>query len=74
MGVYQRERDEHVLPMREFTCQLATMEPPPLAIMVWTARTASLEATHLIPDADVIAGAAQRRKRPSPQGRYSARA
>ena len=29
MGEYQRERDEHVLPMYEFTCQLATMEPPP---------------------------------------------
>ena len=22
-------RDEHVLPMYEFTCQLATLEPPP---------------------------------------------
>ena len=29
MGEYQRARDEHVLPMYEFTCQLATMEPPP---------------------------------------------
>jgi 2-polyprenyl-6-methoxyphenol hydroxylase-like FAD-dependent oxidoreductase len=29
MGEYQRERDEHVLPMYEFTCQLATLEPPP---------------------------------------------
>ncbi|MGZ8797425.1 MAG: NAD(P)/FAD-dependent oxidoreductase [Thermoanaerobaculia bacterium] len=29
MGEYQRERDEHALPMYEFTCQLATMEPPP---------------------------------------------
>ena len=29
MGEYQRERDEHVLPMYEFTCQLASMEPPP---------------------------------------------
>ena len=29
MGGYQRERDEHALPMDEFTCQLATMEPPP---------------------------------------------
>jgi len=29
MGGYQRERDEHALPMYEFTCQLATMEPPP---------------------------------------------
>lgn len=27
MGGYQRERDEHALPMYEFTCQLATMEP-----------------------------------------------
>jgi 2-polyprenyl-6-methoxyphenol hydroxylase-like FAD-dependent oxidoreductase len=29
MGAFQRERDEHVLPMYEFTCQLATMAPPP---------------------------------------------
>ncbi len=29
MGEYQRLRDEHVLPMYEFTCQLATLEPPP---------------------------------------------
>lgn len=29
MAAYQRERDEHVLPMYEFTCQLATLEPPP---------------------------------------------
>jgi 2-polyprenyl-6-methoxyphenol hydroxylase-like FAD-dependent oxidoreductase len=29
MGEYQRERDEHVLSMYEFTCQLATLEPPP---------------------------------------------
>jgi hypothetical protein len=29
MAEYQRGRDEHVLPMYEFTCQLATLEPPP---------------------------------------------
>ena len=29
MGDYQRARDQHVLPMYEFTCQLATLEPPP---------------------------------------------
>jgi flavin-dependent dehydrogenase len=29
MGEYQRTRDEHVLPMYEFTCMLATLEPPP---------------------------------------------
>jgi 2-polyprenyl-6-methoxyphenol hydroxylase-like FAD-dependent oxidoreductase len=29
MGRYQRIRDQHVLPMYEFTTQLATMEPPP---------------------------------------------
>jgi 2-polyprenyl-6-methoxyphenol hydroxylase-like FAD-dependent oxidoreductase len=29
MGHYQRTRDEHVLPMYEFTCQLARLEPPP---------------------------------------------
>ena len=29
MGGFERERDEHALPMCEFTCQLATMEPPP---------------------------------------------
>lgn len=29
MGEYQRDRDEHVGPMYEFTCQLAAMEPPP---------------------------------------------
>ena len=29
MGEYQEARDAHVLPMFEFTCQLATLEPPP---------------------------------------------
>ncbi len=29
MGEYQTARDEHVLPMYEFTTQLATLEPPP---------------------------------------------
>jgi 2-polyprenyl-6-methoxyphenol hydroxylase-like FAD-dependent oxidoreductase len=29
MGEYHSTRDEHVLPMYEFTCQLATLEPPP---------------------------------------------
>ena len=29
MGDYQRDRDAHVLPMYEFTCQLATLQPPP---------------------------------------------
>jgi len=29
MADYQRARDEHVLPMYEFTTQLATLEPPP---------------------------------------------
>jgi flavin-dependent dehydrogenase len=29
MAEYQRSRDEHVLPMFEFTCMLATLEPPP---------------------------------------------
>ena len=29
MGEYQRHRDQQVLPMYEFTCQLAMMEPPP---------------------------------------------
>ncbi len=29
MGDYQRDRDAHVLPMYEFTCGLATLEPPP---------------------------------------------
>ena len=29
MADYQRARDEHVLPMYQFTCQLATLEPPP---------------------------------------------
>ena len=28
MGEYRRNRDAHV-PMYEFTCQLATLEPPP---------------------------------------------
>jgi 2-polyprenyl-6-methoxyphenol hydroxylase-like FAD-dependent oxidoreductase len=32
MREYQRERDEHVLPMYEFTCQLATLAPPPPAM------------------------------------------
>jgi flavin-dependent dehydrogenase len=29
LGEYQRTRDEHVRPMYEFTCQLATLQPPP---------------------------------------------
>jgi 2-polyprenyl-6-methoxyphenol hydroxylase-like FAD-dependent oxidoreductase len=29
MGEYQSTRDEHVLPMYEFTTQIATLEPPP---------------------------------------------
>lgn len=29
MAEYQRARDGHVLPMYEFTCQLAALEPPP---------------------------------------------
>jgi 2-polyprenyl-6-methoxyphenol hydroxylase-like FAD-dependent oxidoreductase len=29
LGEYQRTRDEYVFPMYEFTCQLATLEPPP---------------------------------------------
>lgn len=29
MAAYQRERDEHAMPMYEFTCQLASLEPPP---------------------------------------------
>jgi 2-polyprenyl-6-methoxyphenol hydroxylase-like FAD-dependent oxidoreductase len=29
MNAYQRDRDEQVISMYEFTCQLATLEPPP---------------------------------------------
>jgi len=29
MAAYQAARDAHVLPMFEFTCELATLEPPP---------------------------------------------
>jgi hypothetical protein len=29
MGNYQRARDDRVMAMYEFTCQLATLEPPP---------------------------------------------
>ena len=29
MGAYQSARDAHVLPMYEFTCQFARLEPPP---------------------------------------------
>jgi flavin-dependent dehydrogenase len=29
MGDYQRKRDEHAMPMYEFTCQLAMLQPPP---------------------------------------------
>jgi len=32
MDGYQRSRDEHVLPMYKFTCQLATLAPPPLEL------------------------------------------
>jgi flavin-dependent dehydrogenase len=30
MSSYQRDRDQRVLPMYDFTCQLAAMQPPPL--------------------------------------------
>jgi 2-polyprenyl-6-methoxyphenol hydroxylase-like FAD-dependent oxidoreductase len=29
LGEYQRARDQHALPMYEFTCELARLEPPP---------------------------------------------
>jgi hypothetical protein len=29
MREYQRARDEHVMPMYDFTGQMATLEPPP---------------------------------------------
>jgi 2-polyprenyl-6-methoxyphenol hydroxylase-like FAD-dependent oxidoreductase len=29
LGAYQRDRDEHVLPIYEFTCQYARLAPPP---------------------------------------------
>ena len=29
MSDYQRTRDEHAMPMYEFTCQLASLTPPP---------------------------------------------
>jgi 2-polyprenyl-6-methoxyphenol hydroxylase-like FAD-dependent oxidoreductase len=32
MGDYQSTRDEHVLPMYEFTAQLASLQPPPLEL------------------------------------------
>ena len=32
MGEYQTKRDQHVLPMFDFTTQLATLEPPPPAM------------------------------------------
>jgi hypothetical protein len=28
MNAFQRTRDQHALPMYEFTCQLAALEPP----------------------------------------------
>ena len=33
MTDYQRTRDEEVLPMYEFTCQLATLAPPPMEML-----------------------------------------
>ena len=33
MADYQRARDEHVMPMYEFTTQLATLEPPPMEML-----------------------------------------
>jgi 2-polyprenyl-6-methoxyphenol hydroxylase-like FAD-dependent oxidoreductase len=33
MSDYQRARDEHVMPMYEFTTQLATLEPPPAELL-----------------------------------------
>jgi 2-polyprenyl-6-methoxyphenol hydroxylase-like FAD-dependent oxidoreductase len=32
MEEHRRARDEHALPMYEFTCQLASLEPPPLEL------------------------------------------
>ncbi len=45
MADYQRARDTHARPMYEFTCQLATMEPPPLEMQqLFGAVSASREA------------------------------
>jgi flavin-dependent dehydrogenase len=45
MARYQSTRDQHVLPMYEFTTQLATLEPPPPEL------AQLLEATHGSPEA-----------------------
>jgi hypothetical protein len=47
MGDYQRGRDEHVLPMYEFTTQLASLEPPPPEMQqLFGAIAANTEASH----------------------------
>jgi 2-polyprenyl-6-methoxyphenol hydroxylase-like FAD-dependent oxidoreductase len=40
----QRDRDEHARPMYDFTCQLASMEPPPPEFQALLAATASNQA------------------------------
>jgi 2-polyprenyl-6-methoxyphenol hydroxylase-like FAD-dependent oxidoreductase len=40
MAEYQSGRDSHVLAMYEFTCQLATLEPPPPQLQQLLAATA----------------------------------
>lgn len=42
MGDYQRARDEHALPMYEFTCQLATLQPPPPRCSGCSARSTAI--------------------------------
>ena len=44
MAAYQRSRDEDVLPMYDFTCQLATLEPPPAEMQLLIAAIAGKQA------------------------------
>ena len=40
----QRDRDEHAIPMYDFTCQLASMEPPPPELQTLMAAMAGNQA------------------------------
>lgn len=44
LGEYQANRDRHVRPMYEFTCQLATLEPPPPEMQQLLAAVAASQA------------------------------
>jgi hypothetical protein len=55
MGAWHRARDEHAMPIYEFTSQLATLEPPPPEMQALLAATAGNQSA-MDGFASVVAG------------------